>query len=43
MAQAGHMVSNDPVLFISDSTYVNESAELLAEQLHYNCKWLAMT
>lgn len=34
MAQAGHMVSNDPVLFISDSTYVNESAELLAEQLH---------
>lgn len=33
MATAGHTKNTDPVLFISDSTYVNESAKLLADQL----------
>lgn len=34
MAEAGHTKNTAPVLFISDSTNVNESAELLAHQLH---------
>ncbi|MGT2934842.1 streptolysin associated protein SagC [Streptococcus castoreus] len=33
MAEAGHTKNTAPVLFISDSTYVNESAKLLADQL----------
>ncbi|MGT2932523.1 streptolysin associated protein SagC [Streptococcus catagoni] len=33
MAAAGHTKNTAPVLFISDSTYVNESAKLLADHL----------
>ncbi|EGJ27169.1 streptolysin associated protein SagC [Streptococcus porcinus] len=36
MAQTGHTIDTSPVLFISDSTYVNESALLLASQLQLN-------
>ncbi|AGM99055.1 streptolysin associated protein SagC [Streptococcus iniae] len=36
MAQEGHTKNTDPVLFISDSSYVNDSAKLLAEHLNLN-------